>query len=305
MRAIGIAKNIFHQREIESDSSRTVYDGNTPYHRDTDTGNGIVSAIYSMIERQLLSFASLLGNIPNLQNFLSNFGWKGRSSSNKNIFTIDEKIRNMKLNKQMFSRDWILLPEGDRKNIFGNCVSVRECYKRARKLRQLIIVDKTSRKYTLIKGSISGQLRVLSKKGLERPNRVRKSLIIRSRLKNPENSEHKCLRPFTILNRAKKNKPLTSHLAKKSEREFRSSKKFYYTPEILSNLERRFISNHQVSNINTKANNVFVNASQSMLKGNSTGINSFCYNFVSGEYSLTGNKEDMEDYFIVGKETDI
>ena len=189
-----ISENVFHEKEIESSSSRIVCDRGTSYHCDTATGNGIVSAICSVIESQLDTVGSLLGNIPNLQNVLSNLYPDKLWSSNKDVSSS---------NKQTLppADDWTFASaseerlrgdtdDNDRNSLGVNYIPVREQRNAARTINHSIIVDKERKSYVLIGGSISGQLRVLAKNGFERPYRARRSLII-SRLKDCEKPERK------------------------------------------------------------------------------------------------------------------
>ncbi|KZC13938.1 hypothetical protein WN55_06289 [Dufourea novaeangliae] len=228
----GIFANIFHQRGLEPYLSKIVCETSS-YHRDTEPETSIASAIYSVIGRQLDSFGSLVGNI---SNFYSHKLW----STNY----IHRNRENVESNKSTISRkdNWILLPtdidHADRKrnNSREKYVSMGDGLYRVRKIRHSIIKNKGSKSYAVIGGSTSGQMRELFKNGLKRPSRVRRSFVIRSRLKNPTNFERECSSPFVILKRFKRNK-CGVEIAKQSERHLKPSGKFCSLPDNLENIE--------------------------------------------------------------------
>ncbi|XP_034195592.2 uncharacterized protein LOC117611662 isoform X1 [Osmia lignaria lignaria] len=221
-----IPENIFHQEEIESGSSRAVYNRRVTYH--PDSGNSIVSTIYSVIENQLTSFTSLFANIPNLQNIVSSLCYD-KLPSEQNVSTLNpETIVNRKeSNKEISGEDdWTLLPGDDDGTSDESCVSINEGFSNIHKIKQSIIVDKENKNYVLIEGSFSGQLNELSRNGLQRPYHTRRTLVIRSRLKNP--GRLKDQRPFTILKRSKKNKVLNHQETKQVKHQSKTSKDFCF-----------------------------------------------------------------------------
>ncbi|XP_029053575.2 uncharacterized protein LOC114881093 isoform X2 [Osmia bicornis bicornis] len=216
-----IPENIFHQEEIESGSSRAVYNRRATYH--PDSGNSIVSTIYSVIENQLTSFTSLFANIPNLQNIVSSLCYD-KLPSERNVSTLNpETIVNRKeSNKEISGEDdWTLLPGDDDGTSGESCISINEGFSNIHKIKQSIIVDKENKNYVLIR-SFSGQLNELSRNGLQRPYHTRRTLVIRSRLKNP--GRLKDQRPFTILKRSKKNKVLNHQETKQVKHQSKTSK---------------------------------------------------------------------------------
>ncbi|XP_076387978.1 uncharacterized protein LOC105662035 isoform X1 [Megachile rotundata] len=193
---IDIAENIFHQKEIESDCLN-LRNRNTSYP-DSETENSIASTIYSLIENPLASLGSFLSNIPNFQDIVSSLCYK---PSIKSEHLSSEGTENKKIPEE---DDWILVPWDNLDD--GTSTEGREVFSNVHEMKQSIIVDKETKNYVVIGGSISGQFRELSRNGLHRPYRTRRTLMIRSRLKNPGKSRRESQRPFTIVKRLRKNK---------------------------------------------------------------------------------------------------
>lgn len=127
-----------------------------------------------------------------------------RNVSTLNLQTIVDRKEN---NKEIFKEDdWTLLPCDDDGTSGESCVSINEGFNNVHEIKQSIIVDEENKNYVLIGGSFSGQLNELSRNGFQRPYRTRRTLVIRSRLKNP--GRLKDQRPFTILKQSKRSKVL-------------------------------------------------------------------------------------------------
>lgn len=125
-------------------------------------------------------------------------------------------------------------------------VSTGEGYDRIRKVRHSIIEDgKNGAKYLLISTSNHNRDPQLAC-DLGHPYEVQRSLLIRSRLKNSQNSQHQDLpRPFTLLKRTKKN-ILESYRAKcdaigmiegKKMCELKDSETFKISPKVTKTSE--------------------------------------------------------------------
>ncbi|XP_076766938.1 uncharacterized protein LOC143433486 [Xylocopa sonorina] len=239
----GIAVNTSNEEEIESVYWKSFRDRTISYRRDSKMENSIVSAICSMFENQLISFGSFLNNIPNFQDLLSclHLDKLSRNSYNGNRSRSNEQTFNEPGSKKVRTGwdDWVLpgssanVRQGDeRRASGGNRVSVAEGCSNAREMRHSIIVDREKQNYVLMWGSISGQLRELSRNGFERPYRTRRSLVIRSRPKNPGNSRHGRSRPFTILKRFKKSKLSVPRATKREGQQSKTCEKFSLLPEI-------------------------------------------------------------------------
>ncbi|KAK1128490.1 hypothetical protein K0M31_002948 [Melipona bicolor] len=204
-----ISGNIFHREEIGSGSSKIVCDtsGSHP-SRDSKMENNIVQAIYSVIENQLVSFNSLLNNFhPNFHRVLPNFHFNRLSSNEtaneENGFDHHSDDRENKQPKFQ-NDDWILLPSSAnaRDASGGSRASVGEQCDNVHRVRHSIIVDEERRSCLLV----GGQFRELSGNGLGRPFHTRRTLFVRSRLKDSKISGLKCPRPFTMFKRSKGNK---------------------------------------------------------------------------------------------------
>ncbi|KOX76658.1 hypothetical protein WN51_11011 [Melipona quadrifasciata] len=204
-----ISGNIFHREEIGSGSSKIVCDTSSSHpSRDSKMENNIVQAIYSVIENQLVSFNSLLNNFhPNFHRVLPNFHFNRLSSNEtaneENGFDHHSDDRENKQPKFQ-NDDWILLPSSAnaRDTSGGSRVSVGEQCDNVRGVRHSIIVDEERRTCLLV----GRRFRELSRNGLGRPFHTRRTLFVRSRLKDSEISGHKCPRPFTMFKRSKGNK---------------------------------------------------------------------------------------------------
>lgn len=304
-----ISENVFHEKEIESSSSMVVCDRGTSYHCDTATGNHIVSAICSVIESQLDTVGSLLGNIPNLQNVLSNLYPDKLRSSNKDVSSSNKETLPPE-------DDWTLLPgdmEVDDRNSLGvNYISAREQRNAARTIRHSIIVDKERKNYVLIGGSISGQLRVLSKNGFERPYRARRSLIIRSRLKDCEKPELALAYPIKVPKQSKRSKLIASRVTKGVQKELRSSRKSYRLFKGSKDVERSetiIRSDETIDNlIDTQEYRLLGAVSRNAtLKRSNESIDSSNCSVVTDECSLLESEQvtGTQDYFTVQEGTSV
>lgn len=253
-----ISENIFHREEIESVSSKIVRDGNSSYpYRHSNMENNIVHAIYSVIENQLVSFNSLLNNLhPNFHRVLPNFRFNRLSSNDETRndedgFDRDSNDRDTNENKQsrLENDDWILLPSSAniRDTSGGGRVSVGEQCDNVRGTRHSIIVDEGRRNYLVIGGSVSGQFRELSRNGLSRPFHTRRTLFVRSRLKNSNIISGHHLRPFTMFKRSKGSKTFGSGASSRTHHELRSLKEGVL-PEISEDVE----------SLNSKRSNEFL-----------------------------------------------
>ncbi|CAL7945050.1 unnamed protein product [Xylocopa violacea] len=247
----GIAENIFREEETESVCWKSPRDRTSSYGRDSIMENSIVSAIYSVFESRLVSFGSFLSNVPNFQDFLSSLRLDKLScnSYDENASRSNEQTFNEPSDKKVRTGrgDWVLpcssgnARQGDeRRTSGGNRVSVAEGCSSVREMRHSIIVDREKQNYVLMWGSISGQLRELSRNGLERPYRTRRSLVIRSRPKNPGNPRHGRSRPFTILKRPKRSKVFVPRATKREGQLSKTCEKFSLLPEIPEESSRAF-----------------------------------------------------------------
>ncbi|CAK9809960.1 hypothetical protein ANTQUA_LOCUS6246 [Anthophora quadrimaculata] len=216
----------FNHKKIESSVSKTIWNSSIFHRRDSKTETNIVSKIYSMLENQFLSFSSLFSNIPNIQDLMSNLNFNKLSGNTFNENNPNQQTSNTENNKRELNEknDWILFPSAtntrhtnEHVTSGGHCVSSYEGSRNVRKIKHSIIVDKEKDNYILIGGSNSSQLRTLSRNGFKRPDKVRRSLIIRSRLKNPGNSKNEHSRPFTVFRRLKRNKLFLSEGMKQTE----------------------------------------------------------------------------------------
>ena len=190
-----ISGNVFHREEIGSGSSKIVCDtsGSYPY-RDSKMENNIVRAIYSVIENQLVSFNSLLNNIH--PSFLSNLHFNRLSSNETQNEENGSDDRGNKQSKFQ-NDDCTLLPSSarlPRDTSGGSRASVGEQCDNVRGTRHSIIVDEEKRSCLLV----GGEFRELSRNGLGRPFHARRTLFVRSRLKDSKHSGHECPRPFTM-----------------------------------------------------------------------------------------------------------
>ncbi|CAK9825162.1 hypothetical protein ANTRET_LOCUS3228 [Anthophora retusa] len=234
------------RKKIESSVSKTIWNSNIFHRRDSKTENNIVSRIYSMLENQFLSFSSLFSNIPNIQDLISNLNLNKLSSNTFNENNPNQQTSDTENNKRELNEkdDWILFPSAtntrhsdEHATSGGHCVSSYEGSRNVRKIKHSIIVDKEKDNYILIGGSNSGQLRALSRNGFKRPDKVRRSLIIRSRLKNPGNSKNEHSRPFTVFRRLKRSKEFLSEGMKQTEKKLEFREKLLPLPEATKALE--------------------------------------------------------------------
>ncbi|XP_078042774.1 uncharacterized protein LOC144473084 [Augochlora pura] len=201
------------------DSSKIGYNGITSGPQDTKSENSVASAIRSMIGDR---FGWLVDNAPNLQTIFSNL-YLGKLWTANGAITLRQS--NAEPNKTVITRKdgWILLPtdidRGTPTNTSESYVPVDGELYRVRKIRHTIIRGVGDKSYVLIGGSASEQLRKLSGMRLAQPSRVRRCFVIRSRLKDPRNTE--LARPLVSLRRIK-----MSAKPKRSDRRLRSSEKF-------------------------------------------------------------------------------
>ncbi|CAD1477935.1 unnamed protein product, partial [Heterotrigona itama] len=233
-----ISENIFHRGEIGSVSSKIVRDrGSTYPYRHSKMESNIVHAIYSVIENQLVSFNSLLDNLhPNFHRVLPNFRFNRVLSGNETRNGSDDPDDTDE-NKQskLHDDDWILpLSSANVRDTSGRGrVSVGEQCDNVRGMRHSIIVEEGRRDYLVIGGSVSRQFRELSRNGLSRPFHTRRTLFVRSRLKDSNISGHEYRpRPFTMFKRSKGSTAKSS----RTHYELRSLKGAVL-PEISGNVE--------------------------------------------------------------------
>lgn len=263
---------------IESSSTKIVCDKSSSHHRKSKMGSNIVSSIYSTIENQLVSFNSLLNNIPNFQDILSNLHLNKLSNNVCEENTrhtqrwIANDVRNKKIKPQ--KEDCILLPsntnthnDGEYGISGGYRVSVSEQCSHVHEMKHSIIVDEEKKNYLLIRGSVSDQLQELSKNGFKRPYYTRRSLVIRSRLKNTENSKHEGLHPFTILKRLRKSKVVVSQTPTRIEHHLKVRERFLTLPRIPEDTEMLDNGNHTNEFITT-SENVITQQSGEQNRGN-------------------------------------
>ncbi|XP_017796775.1 PREDICTED: uncharacterized protein LOC108578039 [Habropoda laboriosa] len=293
----------FHQRKIES---KTVCDSNTFYHHDSETENSIASRIYSMIENQFVSFGSLLSNIPNIQDVMSNLHFDKLSRNTFNENDLTEQVDNATNNKRELNEkdDWTLLPlntnasyDDEHATSGGNYVSAYEGCRNVREIKHSIIVDKEKENYVVIRGSISGQFRELSRNGFKRPYQTRRSLIIRSRLKNPEHSKNEYVRPFTVFKRPKRSQIFVSEAMKQTERKLKFREKLLSLPEALEDMERLETVDDNNLNNNEKNEEHTEVSQEAIFQQNSKHSNDLNNNYSAA--SLNGNEHvtDVQDNF--------
>ncbi|OAD52629.1 hypothetical protein WN48_00649 [Eufriesea mexicana] len=229
-----ISEDIFHRKGIESSSTKIVCDRSSSYHRESKVGNNTASAIYSTIENQLISFNSLLSNIPNLQDILSNLHF---NKLNKDVKSQKKDCTLLPSNTNAFDDSEYGISGGYRVSVSEQCSHVHE-------MKHSIIVDEEKKNYLLIRGSVSDQLQELSRNGFKRPCYTRRSLVIRSRLKNTENSKQECLHPFTIIKRLRKNKIVTPQAPTRIEHHLKVRERFLTLPRIPEDVEMLDHGNH-------------------------------------------------------------
>ncbi|CAK9804877.1 hypothetical protein ANTPLA_LOCUS4240 [Anthophora plagiata] len=236
----------FSRKKIESNPSKTIWNSSIFHRRDSETENNIVSRIYSILENQFLSFSSLFSNIPNIQDLMSNLNFNKLSGNTFNQNNPNRQTSNTENNKRELNEkdEWILFPSAtntrhndEHATSGGHCVSSYEGCRNVRKIKRSIIVDKEKDNYILIGGSNSSQLRALSRNGFKHPDKIRRSLIIRSRLKNPGNSKNEHSRPFTVFRRLKRSKEFLSVGMKQAEGKLEFREKLLPLPEATKALE--------------------------------------------------------------------
>ncbi|XP_076656113.1 uncharacterized protein LOC143360847 [Halictus rubicundus] len=208
------------------DSSKIDRDRSTSGHQ--EASSRVASAIRSMIADRLDYVGSLVDNVPNLRTIIS-------SLYSKRLWRADCAVTsrqgNMEPNKTAISRkdDWILLPTDiDRETetqTRERHVPAGNKLCRVRKIRHTIISNRADKSYVLIGGSTSGQLRELSGIRLIKPSGIRRSFVIRSRLKD-QNVKQLHPPPVVSLRRFKTDKMSASPKSKGSDRRLEPSEKF-------------------------------------------------------------------------------
>lgn len=280
-----ISDNTFHEKE--SNSSKIVCDRSSSYHSISRMENNIVSVIFSKIENRFASFNSLLKNIPSFNDILSNFHFHKLSSNthDKNIQHSNGQITRNK-NKKSQKDDWILLPSKSDHHISGgNRISVGEQYSNVRLVKHSIIVDEEKKNYLLITGSVSNQFRQLLRKGFKQPYYTRRSIVIRSRLKNSKNSKQKCAHPFTMFKRIKKNKIDLSQASTCYEHQVETREKLLVLPRISEDIQTLSNNEHKDEFVAIFKNEIMQHNSNS-----DTTIN------YSNDYSSIDENEVMNNF---------
>lgn len=281
-----ISDNTVHEKE--SNSSKIVCDRSSSYHSISRMENNIISVIFSRIENRFASFNSLLRNIPNFYDILSNFHFHKLSSNthDKNIQHSNRQITRNK-NKKSQKDDWILLPSNaysDHKcdTSDGNRISVGEQCDNVRLVKHSIIVDEEKKNYLLITGSVNNQFRQLLKNGFEQPYYTRRSIVIRSRLKNSKNSKQEHVHPFTIFKRIKKNKIDMSQAPSCIEHHLETREKLLVLPRIPEDIQSLSNSEHRDEFVAIFKNEI--------MQRNSNSDTTINYSNVSNDYSSTENE---------------
>lgn len=244
--------------------------------------NNIISVIFSRIENRFASFNSLLRNIPNFYDILSNFHFH-KLSSNTHDKNIQHSNRQITGNKNIKSQkdDWILLPSNDHNATSGgNRISVGEQCNNVRLVKHSIIVDEEKKNYLLITGSVNNQFRQLLENGFEKPYYTRRSIIIRSRLKNSKNSKQEHVHPFTMFKRIKKHKIDMSQASSCIEHQLENREKLVL-PRIPEDIQTLSNNEHKDEFVGIFKNEI--------MQRNSSDTTINCSN-VSDDYSSTENE---------------
>ena len=114
-------------------------------------------------------------------------------------------------------------------------------------MKHSIIVDEEKKNYLVITGSVDEQFRQLLKNGFEKPYYTRRSIVIRSRLKNSKNSKQPLPHPpFTIIKRIKKNNDIdASQTSSCIEHHLETREKLLLLPRISEDMQTISNSEHR------------------------------------------------------------